>query len=175
MKNKVIIFIIIIILFSSCSFINNSEKKDDIIEHPDIILNSATYKINRNQNDYILLNSSKIEIYNKKNTTIAKDAIFKFVNKNGENEVEGKCDEMSINTDNNNVLFTGNVTFSILDPEFNIYCEKLSWDDKNQLLTTQDQDVTVESEIGKFEGSGLSAKINIRYFEFNQIKKGELY
>jgi len=156
MKNKVIIFIIIIILFNSCSFINNSDSKDDIIEHPDIILNSATYKINRSQND-------------------SKDAIFKFVNENGENEVEGKCDEMSINTDNDNVLFSGNVTFSILDPEFNIYCEKLSWDNKNQLLTTQDQDVTVESEIGKFEGSGLSAKINIRYFEFNQIKKGELY
>ncbi len=175
MRNKLIVFTIIIILLSSCSFIDDKDKNNEIIEHPDLVLFDTTYSINRGSNDPIKLEATKIEIYNKKNLTIAENAKFEIINQKGDTQVEGSCDKLEIYTKNNNIELFGNVNFSINNPQLQISCDKLSWNDKEQLINTEDENIIVNSYIGKFEGSGLSANINERYFEFKRITKGEIY
>lgn len=174
MRYKIIVITIFIILLSSCSFLDDKEKSD-IIEHPDIILLDATYVVNREGNTKINLSSSQIEIFNRRNLTTAEQSTFNFVDKSGKVIIEGSCEEISINTKTNDVELNGNVYFKILDPVLEISCDSLSWSNKQNIISTNDNDVNVKSDVGLFIGSGLSLNIDTRYFEFKEITKGELY
>jgi LPS export ABC transporter protein LptC len=175
MKYKIIVLSIFIILLSSCSFLDEDEESKAAIEHPDIILEDVNYIINRDIDGTINLVSSKIEIYNKRNLTIAENATFTVINTNGEIQVKGSCDNIEINNDTFNTVLKGNVNFSIIDPILNIVCDNLNWDNEKRIISTTDNQVTVDSDVGLLVGSGLSLNLDTRYFEFKELTKGELY
>ncbi len=174
MKYKLIVLAIILILCSSCSFINESDENSDPIEHPDLTLINSTYNINTSDNSRIVLKSSKIDFYNKTNLTLIDNASFEIVDVNNTLISQGSCNQVKINTNTNDVEFNENVIINIIDPKLDIKCDKISWNNKDNILST-DEKVQVDSEFGKFEGTGFSANISTRYFEFKQIDKGELY
>ncbi|MDC7237502.1 MAG: LPS export ABC transporter periplasmic protein LptC [Sphaerochaetaceae bacterium] len=175
MKYKIIVLSIFIILLSSCSFLDEDEESKAAIEHPDIILEDVDYIISRDINGTINLVSNKIEIYNKRNLTIAENASFSVIDKEGKIQVEGSCDNIEIDNETYNTILSGNVKFSIIDPILNITCDNLSWDNDNRVISTTDKTVTVDSDIGLLIGSGLSLNLDTRYFEFKELIKGELY
>lgn len=175
MKCKFIVLTIIIILLTSCSFINENEEQNDILEHPDLILEDVRYTIKRDVNSSIRLASDQVEIYNKTNLTKAQNVEFIIEDNNGKTQVTGNCDEIEIDTENYDVKLKGNVIFKILDPVLEIYCDTLEWNNENSILNTSDEKVTVISDNSTIIGSGLSLNIDTRYFEFKKITKGELY
>ncbi|MGD1822005.1 MAG: LPS export ABC transporter periplasmic protein LptC [Pleomorphochaeta sp.] len=175
MKHKnIIISIIIIVLFSSCSFINENEEKTSPIEHADLILNNAIYKVRLSQDMEIEFTSRNIEFYNKKEKTLIEDVSFKVTDNDKVLIAEGSCKTINVDNDNNNLELIDDVVIDIKNPSLIIKCDKIDWNNKDNLLNT-DADVNVVSEYGLFLGTGLSANLNTKYFEFKEIQKGELY
>lgn len=174
MKYKYIIISIIIILLSSCSFINKESQNTSTIEHPDLILTNAKYSVNLSKDTKISFIASTIEFYNKKDLSYIEDVNFSVLNVNNEIIAEGFSNEIEVNTKSNNLYLSGNVTIDIKNPQLNIKCDKINWNNKNNTLNT-DKEVFIKSDYGLFKGIGFSANLDTRYFEFKELKNGELY
>ncbi len=175
MKYKCIIISIILILLSSCSFVNNNNSnKSSTIEHPDLKLTNAKYKVNLSKETQIKFISDNIEFYNKKNLSYINNVSFSVTNNKNEIIAEGSSDKIEVNTKTNNLFLSKNVIIKIKNPQLNIKCDKINWNNKNRTLNT-DNEVFIESEYGIFEGVGFSANLDTRYFEFKELKKGELF
>lgn len=174
MKIRYIFIIVTIFLISSCSFIDKNNDKTDPIEHPSLILENSNYKVNLSPDLNIEFTSSLINIYNKTDSTIIDNATFTL--KDGENNLvaEGNCDKITINTRTNNLELIGKVNINIKDPQIDIKCDKINWNNKEHSLNT-DESVVVTSDYGAFTGKGFSANLDTRYFEFKEIEKGTLY
>jgi len=174
MKIKYLLITIFIFLLSSCSFIDKNSEKTDPIEHPSLILENSKYKVNLSTDLTIEFNSSLINIYNKTDSTTIKNVSFSIKDKEGNIVANGSCDEIDVQTKSKNLKLIGNVNINIKDPQIDIKCDKMNWNNKESSLNT-DEEVKVESEYGSFIGIGFSANLETRYFEFKEIEKGALY
>ncbi len=174
MRIKYLLLMIFIFLLISCSFVDKNSEKTDPIEHPSLILENSKYKVNLSSNLTIEFSSSLINIYNKTDSTTIEKASFKIIDKDNLIIAEGSCDEISVQTKSKNLELIGNVNINIKDPQIDIKCDKINWNNKESSLNT-DEKVEVLSEYGSFEGIGFSANLETRYFEFKEIEKGALY
>lgn len=172
MKNRIIIFSITLLLLCSCSFIK-TDNKTSPIEHPDLILINSTYKVNLSNSVNIEFSADKIEFHNKKNLTYLENVVFNVFDQN-DIIANGSCEKIEANTKNNNLLLSGEVKINLLNPKFIIKCDNINWNNKTKVLNT-DSDVNIESEMGLFYGIGFSANLDTRYFEFKELKNGEIY
>ncbi len=114
------------------------------------------------------MKASRITVFNRKTDRTELENI----NFYQDDEMTGSCDTAVVTDNNNNAQLTGNIKLYKKTDNFTIMCDSLTWDNKNQIISTQGI-VDVKYEDGTtIKAKGFTAQLDDNIYEFNQIMEG---
>ena len=170
------LILILILLLSSCSF--NYEEGDiaDTLDNsqPDIVLENARLVFVRGTK--IIINADKIEIFSKQQQQNMFNVKFTEEDRKKNIRMEGRADQIVIETDNNNVTMTGNIRTRSSNDEAEIYTEYLYWDDKEKIINGSNIfPVEIKKDIGSsIKGYGFHGDAEKRTLTLRGKTDGQL-
>lgn len=172
---RILILLIILLTITSCSFQDTVEKTKKI-ERPSIILNDSIYTVNSENEDKITFYAKYLEMYDEKHTALLKELKFKQVDKENNLILEGYCDTADIETDEKNVVLTGNIFLNHVKEQMQFKSNSLKWNTKKKLLET-DTDSSLQLSYKddiKLTGKGFKGDLSTLDFDFLSTINGEI-
>lgn len=171
-----IYFLLFVILLVGCSF---DYEKGDIADtldttQPDIVLENARLVFIRGTK--VIINADRIEIFSKQQQQNMFNVKFIEEDRNKNIRMEGRADQIAIETDNNNVTMTGNIRTRSYNDEAEIYTEYLYWDDKAKVMNGSNvYPIEIKKDIGStITGYGFYGDAEKRTLTLRGKTSGEL-
>lgn len=164
------LFLLLICMFflTSCVRFSQIQSTDDDKNIPDMIMTDATYVFGEKGRRPVVMKASRITIFNRKTDRTELENISFYQ----DDEMTGSCDMAVVTENNNNAQLTGNIKLYKKTDNFTIMCDSLTWNNKSQIISTQDI-VDVKYEDGTtIKARGFTAQLDDNIYEFNQIMEG---
>lgn len=134
MKYVLLLLLLMMLMLTSCHFdygeINIAETLDN--SQPDIILENAELVFVRGTK--VTISAEKVEIYSEQQQQSMFNVVFKEEDKNKNVRMEGRADQVAIETNHNNVTMIGNIKARSNKDEAEISSEFLFWDDESKAI-----------------------------------------
>jgi LPS export ABC transporter protein LptC len=160
-------------VMSSCSFLEENQERPEPAVHPDLSFYDATYTIGRPDGNPFTIKAKDLQIYKKEDRATGNIITFEQRDDEGVVQVSGTCDSISIDTDDEDAVLSGNVSLNIETEGLNIVSDEVTWDSDTSILDTGDQDVVVTWSNGNtIAGKGFTANLETRDFELASIEEG---
>lgn len=165
---KIIITVITLFFIMGCSFNYADAHLEDTLDEqmPDIVLIDAKLVFIRGTE--VTIESDRIEIFSKQKQQSMFNVIFKEVSNNGEIRIEGNADQISIETESNNITMLGNIHARSNQDETELTSEYLYWNDEDRIITGSPiLPVSIKKDIGStisgydFRGDAEKREITI--------------
>lgn len=171
---RYIVPLIIVLSLISCRF-NDSDGKSrtEKIEHPDIILEEAEYKLNQLSESPIVLVGSKITFYSADHRAELESFTFYQENSDGERVMEGSADSGTVDTANETLNLSGNVMIKQQSNNIELRTDSVMIDTKNEEISSSDR-VMVKSDKGTFSGLGFKGDMKRQVYTFTSLDRGEI-
>lgn len=171
------ILLAVCIIFAGCTIDYDDPSKEvaksDTI--PDSVMrNFKLIKIKDNK-PYTEVSSSQAEIFNKKNTTVLQNVIFKeYSTTSGKIVTKGNADIVEYYNDSKNASLSGNLKFYSEKDKIEMFGEYLSWNDSDRILSSKSgSSIEVIKEDGsKIKGFGFYANLKNSTFSFEKNVTG---
>lgn len=138
-------------------------------ELPDMILENAQYTLGRPNEDALLMEASKIEIYNNSKGTIMENVKFK---QNSEDGFEGTCGHALIDEEANHAILSNDVEIKRESDNLQIYAQSIEWDNDEMTLQTTGTVLVLYEDGTEIEAQGFFANLEENNFEFGSITRG---
>ncbi len=142
-------------------------------EFPTMVLEEATYRFSARNIEPILIKAAKITIDDKQHLAVLEGATF---TQQGEGGIQGRGDQVTIDTQSDDVTLEGNVHITQPSSGFAISAEEISWNNGQQVLSSAPDgavDVTFDGS-GTISGSGFRGDLSRDSYEFARINRGEV-
>ena len=158
----------------SCRF-NDSDGKPraEKIAHPDIILEDASYKLNQQSENPIVLEGSKITFYSADHRADLESFTFYQENSDGERVMEGSADIGAVDTANETLNLSGNVVIRQKSNNIELRTDSVMIDTKQEEISSPSK-VMVKSDKGTFTGIGFKGDMKRQVYTFTALDKGEI-
>ncbi len=171
---KYFLTLIIALSLISCRF-NESDGKPraEKIEHPDIILEDASYKLNQQSENPIVLVGSKITFYSADHRADLESFTFYQENSDGEKVMEGSADTGTIDTANETLNLSGNVVIRQKSNNIELKTDSVIINTKQEEISSPSR-VMVKSDKGTFSGIGFKGDMKRQVYTFTSLERGEI-
>jgi len=158
----------------SCRF-NDSDGKPraEKIAHPDIILEDASYKLNQQSENPIVLEGSKITFYSADHRADLESFTFYQENSDGERVMEGSADIGTVDTANETLNLSGKVVIRQKSNNIELRTDSVMIDTKQEEISSPSK-VMVKSDKGTFTGIGFKGDMKRQVYTFTALDKGEI-
>lgn len=174
--------VLILVLFLVLTWLVSCKKNQGYIplgeqELPDMVMHNATYTFGEKNRRPLTMKAQTITIFSGENgRTILENTTFtqEETGTDGEKytELSGTCDKATVNSANSEAKLSGNVRLEKKSDKFVIFCDNLSWNDDNQVIST-DSEVYVSYDDGTtLKAVGFSAMLDDNSYEFGRIIEG---
>jgi LPS export ABC transporter protein LptC len=164
---------------SACSFDYEIPPSDD--ENPNLVLRDAEYVRIGNGNPEILVRAEEVRRYEKKHTMELDTFSFEQFNaasegyeKNPDMNASGSAALARLETDTGNFSMEGGVSIEVVSEDISMDTPKIIWIDKERLLTAPEELYIVRSDGTTLRGSGFSADLRKRSWEFESAVEGAI-
>jgi LPS export ABC transporter protein LptC len=166
-------------LFLACSFDYGipPENEDD----PNLVLREAEYVRIGNGNPEIRVRAEEVRRYEKKHTMEMDTFSFEQFNavpenyeKNPDMNASGNAAAARIETDTGNLSMTGGVSIQVVSEDISLETPEIFWVDSERLLTAPGELGIVRSDGTTLRGTGFSADLRRRSFEFESAVEGSI-
>ena len=166
-------FLMLFLLFAfvSCSKTTAESVPLGEQELPDMVLENAQYTLGRPNEDALLMEASKIEIYKSSKGTIMEEVKFRQDSQDG---FEGSCDYAQIDESSNHAVLSGNVEINRKTDNLQIYAQSIEWDNEEMTLQTTGTVLVIYEDGTEIEAQGFFANIDDNKFEFGSIIRGTI-
>jgi LPS export ABC transporter protein LptC len=165
------------LLVTACSFNYDTIFQDD--NEPNLVMEEVEYTRIVNGNPEIQLRAEKVRQYEAKHTMEMDALSFEQYNAAPEGQkaipavnARGQAGRANMETDSGNFSLTGGVAIEVVSEDISIKTEKLSWQDKERLLTAPGTVNIIRSNGTSLKGTGFSADIRKRTWEFESAVEG---
>lgn len=140
-------------------------------ELPDMILEEAQYTLGKPNEDALLMEASKIEIYKSSKGTIMENVKFQQASQDG---FEGSCASAQIDENSNHAILSGSVEIRRESDNLQIYAQSIEWDNDEKTLQTTGTVLVVYEDGTEIEAQGFFANLDENNFEFGSITRGTI-
>ncbi|MDR1900378.1 MAG: LPS export ABC transporter periplasmic protein LptC [Treponema sp.] len=167
MKGTFFVFGALFFLFS-CSF-DYSSMGDEIQGQPDVVMDDVEYVRVRNGDPLLRFRAEYAERYEDKQTMELRNFSFEQFGSRGEEiNAEGWAGAASVELDSGNIRLDDRVRISVDSEDVIIETDRLSWRDKEKVLSGEEEDEVVirRSDGTNFNGRGFRADARNRTWEF---------
>lgn len=164
--------LLILLALTSCRFSSSDQNaRSEKIEHPDIVLEEATYKLSQQNDSPIVLSGDKITFYSKDHKAVLENFSFTQEDENGEIKLRGSADYGTVDTYNETLNLTGNVILKEYSGGMEFASSSVFIDTKREEITS-DESVVVKSKEGTFEGKGFKGDMKRKVYTFTSLERG---
>ena len=161
------------LLLASCSFSDkDGALKAEKAVLPDIVLEKARYVLVQEDQDPMVLQSQRMEIYTKDNRAIALGLSFEQSDGNGAVIMKGEAERATIDLGGKSIAMEGGAWLE-RNGEMRIEADDLLLDTGNETAKVRGK-ASVETDEADIIGYGFDADLKLLTYRFSEIEKGTL-
>jgi LPS export ABC transporter protein LptC len=172
-----LIMFLVIVFFTACSFNYDNETVDN--NDPSMILTKTEYVRIRNGNPEARLSADEVRQYEANHSWEMEGISFEQFNAAPEGydkipdlNARGKAVAARLETDTGNFSLSGGVVLEVVSEGIVIETREVFWQDQDRFLTAPDRLELVRDDGTTLTGTGFSADIRRRTFEFESSAEG---
>jgi LPS export ABC transporter protein LptC len=163
------ILLLALLLFLGCSFDYGNTPVEDT-NQPDIVMENVEYVRVRSADPVVRFQARRAERYEKRQFMELQDFSFEQFESHGEDvNASGRAGTASVELDSGNIRLGDGVSIAVDSEDITIETEMLSWQDKERLLTGEEEGAVniLQGNGASFTGWGFSANVRRRTWEFS--------